>query len=131
MPRQQNPRSRTPADLASATASRTPRRPPLPKRLAVLVPMFGDSDGSKDASAAAPGSNPPEPPFPSRELTLSSYLCDKAPPAAAGPSSPPNPEAAAGPAEDAAPTPSCASSRICSTSQRPSAGIRPATTPPW
>jgi hypothetical protein len=70
--------------------------------------MFGDSDGSKDASAAAPGSNPPEPPFPSRELTLSSYLCDKAPPAAAGPSSPPNPEAAAGPAEDAA-----ASAKLC------------------
>uniref|UniRef100_A0A804LGV2 Protein OBERON 3 n=1 Tax=Zea mays TaxID=4577 RepID=A0A804LGV2_MAIZE len=72
--------------------------------------MFGDSDGSKDASAAAPGSNsnPPEPPFPNRELTLSSYLCDKAPPAAAaGPSSPPNPEAAA-PADDAA-----ASAKLC------------------
>jgi hypothetical protein len=72
--------------------------------------MFGDSDGSKDASAAAPGSNsnPPEPPFPNRELTLSSYLCDKAPPAAAaGPSSPPNPEAA-GPADDAA-----ASAKLC------------------
>jgi hypothetical protein len=61
--------------------------------------MFGDSDGSKDASAATPGSNPPEPPFPSRELTLSSYLCDKAPP---------NPEAAAGPAEDAA-----ANAKLC------------------
>jgi hypothetical protein len=70
--------------------------------------LFGDSDGSKDASAAAPGSNPPESPFPSWELTLSSYLCDKAPPAAAGPSSPPNPEAAAGPAEDAA-----ANAKLC------------------
>jgi hypothetical protein len=70
--------------------------------------MFGDFDGSKDASAAAPGSNPPEPPFPSRELTLSSYLCDKAPPAAAGPSSPPNPEAAAGSVEDAA-----ANAKLC------------------
>ncbi|CAD6202817.1 unnamed protein product [Miscanthus lutarioriparius] len=71
--------------------------------------MFGDSDGSKDASAAAPGSNPPEPPFPNRELTLSSYLCDKAPPAsAAGPSSPPNPEAAAAPADDAA-----ANAKLC------------------
>lgn len=59
--------------------------------------MFGDSDGSKDAGAAAPGSGAPEPPFPNRELTLSSYLCDKPPPqlgsAAAGPSSPPNPAA--------------------------------------
>ncbi|KAJ1298039.1 hypothetical protein BS78_01G423300 [Paspalum vaginatum] len=64
--------------------------------------MFGDSDGSKDASAAAPGSSAPDPPFPNRELTLSSYLCDKPPPpppqqqlassaAAPGPSSPPNP----------------------------------------
>jgi hypothetical protein len=72
--------------------------------------MFGDSDGSKDASAAAPGSNPTEPPFPNRELTLSSYLCDKAPPAAAaaGPSSPPNPEAAAAPADDAA-----ANAKLC------------------
>ncbi|CAD6210366.1 unnamed protein product [Miscanthus lutarioriparius] len=69
--------------------------------------MFGDSDGSKDASAAEPGSNPPEPPFPNRELTLS-YLCDKAPPAAAGPSSPPNPEAAAAPADDAA-----ANAKLC------------------
>jgi hypothetical protein len=46
--------------------------------------MLPDSDGSKDA-----GSNPP---FPNRELTLSSYLCDKPPittAAAAGPSSPP------------------------------------------
>jgi|UniRef100_A0A804ML69 hypothetical protein len=70
--------------------------------------MFGDSDGSKDTSAAVPGSNPSEPPFPSRELTLSSYLCDKALPAAAGPSSSPNPEAAAGPAEEAA-----ANAKLC------------------
>ncbi|XP_062210509.1 protein TITANIA-like [Phragmites australis] len=65
--------------------------------------MFGDSDGSKDPSSGAPPSNPPEPPFPNRELTLSSYLCDKPPlasAAAAGRSSPPNP-AAATPADDA------------------------------
>ncbi|WVZ56161.1 hypothetical protein U9M48_006732 [Paspalum notatum var. saurae] len=67
--------------------------------------MFGDSDGSKDAGAGAPGSGAPDAPFPNRELTLSSYLCDKpAPPqtqqqlassaaVAPGPSSPPNPAA--------------------------------------
>ncbi|XP_062216252.1 protein TITANIA-like [Phragmites australis] len=72
--------------------------------------MFGDSDGSKDPKATAPASNPPEPPFPNRELTLSSYLCDKPPlanaAAAVGPSSPPNP--AAGPAVDAA-----ANAKLC------------------
>jgi hypothetical protein len=75
--------------------------------------MFGDSDGSKDASAGAPGSAPPDQqPFPNRELTLSSYLCDKPPLASAaatappGPSSPPNPAAAA--AEEAA-----AAAKLC------------------
>ncbi|TVU47787.1 hypothetical protein EJB05_07396 [Eragrostis curvula] len=71
--------------------------------------MFGDSDGSKDPGAG--GSNPLDPPFPNRELTLSSYLCDKQPltsaaaTAAVGPSSPPNPAsaaAAAAAADDAA-----------------------------
>jgi hypothetical protein len=66
--------------------------------------MFGDSDESKDPGAGAPGSNPPERPFPNRELTLSSYLCDKPPitsaATAAGPSSPPT-TAAAAPADDA------------------------------
>ncbi|KAM0879405.1 hypothetical protein ACQ4PT_034260 [Festuca glaucescens] len=65
--------------------------------------MYGDSDGSKDPGAAPP---PSDQPFPNRELTLSSYLCDKptlasaaaaekaaASAAAAGPSSPPNPAA--------------------------------------
>ncbi|GJN30831.1 hypothetical protein PR202_gb19169 [Eleusine coracana subsp. coracana] len=65
--------------------------------------MFGDSDGSKDPGAGPPGSNAPDPTFPNRELTLSSYLCDKQPitsaaTAAAGPSSPPNPAAATAPA---------------------------------
>jgi hypothetical protein len=63
--------------------------------------MYGDSDGSKDPGAAPP---PSDQPFPNRELTLSSYLCDKptlasaaaadaaaSAAAAAGPSSPPNP----------------------------------------
>ncbi|KAG8074208.1 hypothetical protein GUJ93_ZPchr0006g44131 [Zizania palustris] len=66
--------------------------------------MFGETDGSKDGNTAAAGGNP-DPPFPNRELTLSSYLCDKptlasvsAAAAAAGPSSPPNP---APPADDA------------------------------
>ncbi|KAE8780381.1 protein OBERON 3 [Hordeum vulgare] len=68
--------------------------------------MYGDSDGSKDPGAAPP---PSDQPFPNRELTLSSYLCDKptlasaaaaeaaasAAAAAPGPSSPPNPDAAA------------------------------------
>ncbi|CAL4930039.1 unnamed protein product [Urochloa decumbens] len=77
--------------------------------------MFGDSDGSKDASAGAPGSGAPEPPFPNRELTLSSYLCDKPPlasaaAAAARPSSP-NPAAAAPAAgEDAA---AAAAAKLC------------------
>jgi hypothetical protein len=64
--------------------------------------MFGDSDGSKDASAGAPRSaSPDQKPFPNWELTLSSYLYDKPPLASAaatappGPSSPPNPTAAA------------------------------------
>uniref|UniRef100_A0A0D9VRQ1 Protein OBERON 3 n=1 Tax=Leersia perrieri TaxID=77586 RepID=A0A0D9VRQ1_9ORYZ len=66
--------------------------------------MFGETDGSKDGGA--PGSSA-DPPFPNRELTLSSYLCEKptlasaAAAAAAGPSSPPNPApAAAAAAED-------------------------------
>ncbi|CAN6313454.1 unnamed protein product [Urochloa humidicola] len=84
--------------------------------------MFGDSDGSKDANAGAPGSGAPEPPFPNRELTLSSYLCDKPPlasaaaAAAAGPSSPPNPAAAAPAAgEDAAAAAAAAaaSAKLC------------------
>ncbi|CAN6301605.1 unnamed protein product [Urochloa humidicola] len=83
--------------------------------------MFGDSDGSKDASAGAPGSAAPEPPFPNRELTLSSYLCDKPPlasaaaaAAGAGPSSPPNPAAAAPAAgEDAAAAAAAASAKLC------------------
>lgn len=75
--------------------------------------MFGDSDGSKDPGAAPP---PADQPFPNRELTLSSYLCDKptlasaaaaeaaasaaaaAPP---GPSSPPKPAADAADAANA------------------------------
>ncbi|BAF11418.1 protein TITANIA-like [Oryza sativa Japonica Group] len=64
--------------------------------------MFGDSDGSKDANPGAPPSTT-DPPFPNRELTLSSYLCEKPTLASAaagggggaGPSSPPNPAAAA------------------------------------
>ncbi|KAL6649567.1 hypothetical protein ACP70R_013791 [Stipagrostis hirtigluma subsp. patula] len=76
--------------------------------------MYGDSDGSKDAGAAAGGSNPSEPPFPNRELTLSSYLCEKPPlasaaAASAGPSSPPN--AAAGTTEDAAAA--AAAAKLC------------------
>ncbi|XP_047089924.1 protein TITANIA-like isoform X1 [Lolium rigidum] len=70
--------------------------------------MYGDSDGSKDAGAGAGAPPPSDQPFPNRELTLSSYLCDKptlasaaaaenaasaAASAAAGPSSPPNPAA--------------------------------------
>jgi hypothetical protein len=73
--------------------------------------MYGDSDGSKDPGAAPP---PSDQPFPNRELTLSSYLCDKptlasaaaadaaAASAAAGPSSPPNPNSSADAAADAA-----------------------------
>ncbi|KAF8683485.1 hypothetical protein HU200_044392 [Digitaria exilis] len=74
--------------------------------------MFGDSDGSKDASAGGA----PDPPFPNRELTLSSYLCDKPPlasaaaAATAGPSSPPNPAAPA--AEDAAAA-AAAAAKLC------------------
>uniref|UniRef100_J3LLT7 Protein OBERON 3 n=1 Tax=Oryza brachyantha TaxID=4533 RepID=J3LLT7_ORYBR len=58
--------------------------------------MFGDSDGSKEANPGAPASGA-DPPFPNRELTLSSYLCEKptlasaGAGAGAGPSSPPNP----------------------------------------
>ncbi|CAM0872204.1 unnamed protein product [Alopecurus aequalis] len=74
--------------------------------------MYGDSDGSKDSGAPPP---PSDQPFPNRELTLSSYLCDKptlasaaaaeaaaAGAAAPGPSSPPNPAADAAAAAEAA-----------------------------
>uniref|UniRef100_A0ACD5X068 Uncharacterized protein n=1 Tax=Avena sativa TaxID=4498 RepID=A0ACD5X068_AVESA len=72
--------------------------------------MYGDSDGSKDPGAAPPPAD--QQPFPNRELTLSSYLCDKptlasaaaadAAASAAGPSSPPKPAADAAAAADAA-----------------------------
>ncbi|VAI07868.1 hypothetical protein VPH35_073841 [Triticum aestivum] len=84
--------------------------------------MFGDSDGSKDPGAAPP---PADQPFPNRELTLSSYLCDKptlasaaaaeaaasaaaAAAAAPGSSSPPNPN----PAADAAAA-DAANAKLC------------------
>ncbi|XP_010228900.1 protein OBERON 3 [Brachypodium distachyon] len=78
--------------------------------------MYGDSDGSKDPGAAPPASDQP---FPNRELTLSSYLCDKptlataaaaeaaGAGAGAGPSSPPNP---APPSTDAA---DAANAKLC------------------
>lgn len=86
--------------------------------------MFGDSDGSKDANPGAPPSTT-DPPFPNRELTLSSYLCEKPTLASAaagggggaGPSSPPNPAAAAA-GDDGK---HCVE-RDFSTSPRPSAG---------
>jgi len=68
---------------AGEIVSLPPRPVPRHRRLTRLAPdpvtMFGDSNGSKNTSAAALGSNPTEPPFPNRELTLSIYLCDKAP----------------------------------------------------
>jgi hypothetical protein len=81
--------------------------------------MFGYSDGSKDPNPGGASGSNAEPPFPNRELTLSSYLCEKPTLAsaaaagggggAAGPSSPPNPA----PVADAAAADAAANAKLC------------------